>query len=157
MHAVDRGNEPIFQFKRDRFVRREHEFLDQLMRLIVLDPLQEDWLSLRIEPHFHFREIEIEGALLEALAPQQRSQFPGDVQTLAQLVVRPGLENRVGLAISQAARAADDGLREARAPRPTIRPNSMKTECVRRSTPGLRLQTPLLRRSGSIGMTRSGR
>src|SRR6266478_6289147 len=30
----------------------------------------------------------------------------------------------------------------------------MKTECVRRSTPGLRLQTPLLNRSGNIEITR---
>ena len=44
VHAVDRGNEPVLQFKRDRFVRREHEFLDQLMRLIVFDPLQPDRL-----------------------------------------------------------------------------------------------------------------
>ncbi len=115
MHAVERGNEPVLQFTRDGFVRREHEFLDQLMRLIVLDPLQKDWLSLRVEPHFHLREIEIERALLEALAPKERRQLPGDVQTLAQLVVRPGLQNRVGLAIGQAPRAADDGSREARA------------------------------------------
>jgi hypothetical protein len=71
--AIDRRDEPVLQLARDRFVRREHEFLDQLMRLVVLDPLEPDRLAPFVEPHFHFREIEVERAVLENAAAEERA------------------------------------------------------------------------------------
>ncbi len=122
VHAIDRGDEAIFQFPRHRFVGREHEFLDQLVRFIVLDSLQPDRLARFIEAHFHFREIEIERAGFETAPAQERRQFPGDVQAFAQLVLRRRLQNCVGLAIGEAARAANDGARETEIARPAILP-----------------------------------
>ena len=49
VNAVDRRDEAILQFTRDRFVRREHELLDQLMRFVVLDPLEPDRLAFLVE------------------------------------------------------------------------------------------------------------
>ena len=83
MHPVDRRDETVLQFARHRLVRREHEFLDQLVRFIVFDSLELDRLAFRIETHLYFREIEIERALVEALSAQERGQFPGDVQPFA--------------------------------------------------------------------------
>ena len=79
--AINGWNEPVLQLARDGFIRREHELLDQLMGLVVLDPLELDRLALRVEPHFHFRKIEIERALLETVLAQERRHFPGDVET----------------------------------------------------------------------------
>ena len=120
MDAIDRGDGPVLELARDGFVGREHEFFDQLVRFIVLDAFEEDRLALLVQPHFHFGKIEIERTLFETFLAQEGGQFPGHVQPFAQLVVRRGAKNRVGLAISQAARAADDRSGEAAALRAAV-------------------------------------
>ena len=120
MHAIDRGDRPILELTRHGFVRREHEFFDQLVRFIVLDAFEEDRLAFLVQPHFHLWKIEVEGSLLETLLAQKGGEFPGHMQPLAQLVVRRGAKNRVSLAISQAARAADDRSGEADALRSSV-------------------------------------
>src|SRR6516162_2299172 len=57
VNAVDCWNCELFQVSRHRFVCREHEFLNQLMRLIVLDALQSYWFALCIDPDFYLWKI----------------------------------------------------------------------------------------------------
>ena len=76
------------QLARDCFVSREHEFFDQLMRFIVLDSFEPCRFAVFVDIDFHFREIEIERALLESFAAQQRSELPRIVQSPAELAVR---------------------------------------------------------------------
>src|SRR6266513_4522959 len=71
MNPVNRGNGSVPQLARDRLVRGQHEFFNQLMRFVVLDPLQTNWPAVCINMHFYFRKIEIERAMLESLAAQQ--------------------------------------------------------------------------------------
>ena len=59
------------QLARDRFVGGEHEFFNQLMRFVILDALEPNRFAVFIEIHFHFREIEVERAMLESFAAQQ--------------------------------------------------------------------------------------
>ena len=58
------------------------------MRFIILDALETLWLASFIQPHFYFRKIEIERAMLESFLAQQRGEFPGNVQPLTQLIAR---------------------------------------------------------------------
>src|SRR4030095_6354486 len=60
VNAVDRRNRAMPELTPNRFIRREHEFFDQLMRFVVLDPFEPDRLVVGIVINFHFREIEIE-------------------------------------------------------------------------------------------------
>ena len=55
----------------DRFVRREHELLDQLMRFIVLNALQFYRFARWIDIYLHLWKIEIERAVLETFAAQE--------------------------------------------------------------------------------------
>jgi hypothetical protein len=100
VNSIDRWDGTVFQFARDRLVRREHELLDQLMRLVVLYPLHRDRLAFGVQPHFHFRKIEIERALLKTLLAQKRRQFPSHVESLAELVFGGRLQQRVSFAVS---------------------------------------------------------
>src|ERR1700719_211886 len=84
VNAVNCGERSMPQLTRDRFVRREHEFFDELMRFVVLDSLQPDGLAIGVDVNFDFREIEIERAVLETFTTQQRSEFPGSVQPTAE-------------------------------------------------------------------------
>ena len=84
MNAINRRDESVFQFAGNGFIRRQHEFLDQLMGLVVFDPFEPNRSAFRVQPHFHLWEIKIERALLETLLAQERGQFPGDVEPLAQ-------------------------------------------------------------------------
>ena len=83
MNTVDRRNGALFQFPRDRFIRGQHTFLDQLVRFVILDTLQLDRLAVLVQAHLYFWKIEIERAVFESFPPQQRRQFPGSVQLLA--------------------------------------------------------------------------
>ena len=125
--------------------------------------------ALVIEPDLHLREIEVERALAEAVFAQERSQHPRRAHRLRHLrkhgvaFVRHarrggghGLPagHRESLLVTQPRRAADDRARESA---PPIFPSAVKSsqaEKVSRSTPGFRVHTPLVRRSGSIGITR---
>ena len=71
MNAVDRRNSARLQLACDRFVRRQHELFDELMRFVILDPLQLHRLARVIQTHFYFGEIEVEGSVLKTFASQQ--------------------------------------------------------------------------------------
>ena len=71
MHAIDRRDRSVPQLARNRFVGREHEFFDQLMRFIVLDPLEPRRLAVSIDINFDLWKIEIERAVLEAFAAKK--------------------------------------------------------------------------------------
>ena len=99
VNAIDRRDCALFQFPRDRFVGREHEFFDQLMRFIVLDPLQSHRFALLVDADFHFREIKIERAVLEAFLAAETRRAPrrrADVRPTGRRAAT--LQNRVGLA-----------------------------------------------------------
>ena len=53
-----------------RFVRREHELFNQLVRFVILNPLQTNRLAAGVDVNFDLGEIEIERAMLEAFAAQ---------------------------------------------------------------------------------------
>ena len=95
--------------------------------------------------------------MFETLSPQQSRQLPGSVQTLAQLIAWMALSGWHKLLVREPSGAADYTSRKASRRNPSVAVELEKTEWVRRLTPGLRLDTPLLNRSGSIGITRSGR
>ena len=80
--TVDRWEEPVLDLAGDDFVRREHEFLDELVGDIVLDLLEPDGMALVIQPDLDLRKIEIERAGLETVLPQKRGQFPCGMQLL---------------------------------------------------------------------------
>ena len=70
VNAIDCWNCTLFQFPRHRFVCRQHEFFDQLMRFIVLDTLQSDWFAVCIDPDFYLWKIELQRAVFESFSPQ---------------------------------------------------------------------------------------
>src|ERR1051325_10636960 len=79
--AKDGRDETMLKLARDRFVGREHEFFDQLMRLVVLDSLETERAAARlIDDHFHLRKIEIERTVRKAALAQKGGEFPGCVQ-----------------------------------------------------------------------------
>ena len=65
--TINRRYKPVLQLGRDRFIGGQHELLDQLMGLVVLDPLEpERSAGFSIDDDFHFREIEVERAVGKA-------------------------------------------------------------------------------------------
>src|SRR6476619_5682161 len=70
VNAVDCCNCPLFQVSRHCFVCREHEFLNQLMRFIILDAFQSHWFALCIDPDFYLWTIQVQRAVLESFSPQ---------------------------------------------------------------------------------------
>ena len=121
VHAIDRGDGPVLKFARDRFVRREHELFDQLMRLIVFDPFEEDRPAFRVQSHFHFWKIEVERSVFETLSCAGGRQAPRPRWSRSlNWSLGGALKNGVGLAIGQAARAADDRSGETAALRAAI-------------------------------------
>src|SRR5262245_13659746 len=67
VNTINRWYEPVLQLGRDCFIRGQHELLDQLMGLVVLNPLEPKWSAgFSINDHFHFREIEVERAVGKA-------------------------------------------------------------------------------------------
>src|SRR5262245_26083810 len=70
VNPIDGRNGTLFQLPRDSFVCGQHEFLDQLVRFIILNSLQFYGVTLLIDPDFYLREIEVESAMLESFLPQ---------------------------------------------------------------------------------------
>src|SRR5512132_4407838 len=70
VNAIDYWNCAFFQFPRHRFVCRQHEFFDQLMRFIVLNALQSYWFALCIDPDFYLWKIKVQRAVFESFSPQ---------------------------------------------------------------------------------------
>src|ERR1700680_667517 len=71
MHAINRRNRALFQLARDRLIRGQHAFLDELVRFIVFNSLQLQWLAVCSDVYFYFRKIEIERSVLETSATKQ--------------------------------------------------------------------------------------
>src|SRR5437879_12194664 len=65
MHPINRRNRALLQLARDRLIRGQHAFLDELVRFIVFNSLQLQWRAVCIEMYYYFRTIEIERALLD--------------------------------------------------------------------------------------------
>ena len=84
--AVNGRDLAVPHFLRDRFIGREHKFLDELMRFVVFDALEFHRFAVRIDMHLYLRKIEIERAMLEPFSTEKRGKIPCDVQALAQLV-----------------------------------------------------------------------
>ena len=80
MDAINGGDRLILELASDCFVGGEHEFFDQLVRLVIFDPLETNGDTLFIQPQFHFREIKVERSVFESFLAQERREFPGCVQ-----------------------------------------------------------------------------
>src|SRR5213078_4555214 len=76
--------------------------------------------GLPVEDHFYFGEIEVERAMRETAAPKERGQFPGSVEVASELIVRRALQERIGLFVSEPARALDERAGETRATRRAV-------------------------------------
>src|SRR6266496_3470195 len=85
------------------------------MGFIILDSLEFHGIAVVIEPHFYFRKIKVERAMLESLLPQQLGEFPSDVQSFTQSIATRGLEIRVSLLVGKAVFAANHAAGKARA------------------------------------------
>src|SRR5215471_5160371 len=116
VNAVDCWNGALFQFPSYRFVCRQHEFFDQLMRFIVLDTLQSNWLAVCIDPDFYLREIKLQRAVFESFSPQQRGKLPSKMKPFAQLVARRGHQYPVCFFIRKPVGTPNHASRKARAP-----------------------------------------
>ncbi len=82
MDAVDGGAFQVEQAGGYGFVREEHEFLDQLMRNVVLDFFDTGNRTVFVETNFHFGKVEREGAGLEAAGSNGLSETMGAVKHL---------------------------------------------------------------------------
>src|SRR6202140_1734507 len=71
MHAINCRNRALLQLARDRLIRGQHVFFDKLVRFIVFNSLQLQWLAVCSDMYFYFRKIEIERAVLETSAAKQ--------------------------------------------------------------------------------------
>src|SRR5258708_29932836 len=71
MHSVNRWDRVLAQLARNSFVGRKHEFLNQLVRFVVLNALKPNWFAVLIDKNFHFRKIEIERSVLEPFSTEQ--------------------------------------------------------------------------------------
>src|SRR5262249_36561224 len=82
VYAIDRRDEAVLQVPPHRFVGRDHEFLDQLIRFVILDSFEpQRTTALAIDHHLDLRKIQIERAMSETPAAQERGQFPRRMQT----------------------------------------------------------------------------
>ena len=105
----------VFQFAGDEFVGEKHEFLDELVRNVVLHLLQPDRLTEFVETHLKLGKLEIERPGVKALAAQERGEIPGRVEFLSQGTGAAWpFQNGEGFLVGEPLRAANDGFREAR-------------------------------------------
>ena len=70
----------------NRFVGRQHEFLDELVGDVVVNLLDTDRFALLVEPDLDLGEIQIERAVREPLLAQLRCQPPHLFQLVRQFV-----------------------------------------------------------------------
>ena len=110
------GIEAVLELARDGFVGREHEFLDELMRFVVLDPLEAERA-----PVFRRRPLSPPGKSRssEPWAKRRRRRNEASSQAVCrrsrQFVVRRRLQDGEGFLVSEPLRALDQGARETRA------------------------------------------
>ena len=58
--AVERGLFAVLEFAGHQLVGEQHEFLDELVRDVVLDFFQANGAAVFIQPNFDFRKIQLE-------------------------------------------------------------------------------------------------
>ena len=87
--AVKAGPVAALEFERDDLVGQQHEFLDELVRDVVLGFLEMRGDAEVVDAHFHLGEIEIERALGEAAFAQHLRHGVERVEMLAERRRRP--------------------------------------------------------------------
>ena len=139
MHPVQRWQAVLARYPGDGLVGGEHELLDQLVALVLLDPFESVCVALRIDEDLYLGHVEIEAAVAHPLAAERGGNVPqtadpslevgeliaaqhrqgaarraglvgGRRRQAADLVEAVLLEKRVGLAVGQALAAANDGV-----------------------------------------------
>ncbi len=139
VHAVERGEFFAFGEAGEGLVGGEHELLDELVALVVLDALEAVGVALGVHEDLGLGHVEVERAVGHAVAAQARGEFPelahpalergellvgergegatggaglvfGREGELADGVERVGEEQGVGLLVGEALVAADDGV-----------------------------------------------
>ncbi len=88
MDPVEAGKVQAGNVTGDRFVGGQHELLDQLMRDVILNLLDRNRASILAEADLGFREIKIQGSLLEPLPAKGGRQLPHLFQFRGELGVR---------------------------------------------------------------------
>ncbi len=78
--AVDGRDLAAHEMGGDGLIGEEHVFLDQLVRHVVLDPVDAGHATVVVEPDLHLREIEFEGTILEPAAPDALGELMSLVQ-----------------------------------------------------------------------------
>src|SRR6266481_2436667 len=78
------------------------------MRVIVLDTLEPDGLTLLIEPEFYFWKIEVQCSVFEPFPTQQGCEFPGEVKLFTQLIARRRGQDGVCFLVREPVRTAND-------------------------------------------------
>ena len=106
--AVDRLDASPLDFLRDSLVGQQHEFLDQLVRHVVLHPAHLAQSALGIEQHLVLRHVEIQRARPEARLPQFLREAMGVVQHALDVAGRFATEDRHRLLIRKTAFRADN-------------------------------------------------
>ena len=101
--AVDRLDASPLDFLRDRFVGEQHEFLDQLVRHVVLHPAHFAQPTLVVEQHFVLRHVEIQRARTEARLSQFLREAMGVVQHTLDVACRFAAQDRHRLLVRKTA------------------------------------------------------
>ena len=70
MDPVDARNLQLADVLGDRFVRRQHELLNELVGNIIVDFLDMRRFSVLIEANFDFGKLQVQRTLREALLPE---------------------------------------------------------------------------------------
>ena len=115
MHAVDHralrraaALGPAFAAElRHAAVGQQHEFLDHLVRLLLLLEIDAQGLAVLVELEFHLLAVERDGAVLEPLCPQRLRQ-PVEGQHLFGIIPAARLDDLLRLGVGEAAVGVDD-------------------------------------------------
>jgi hypothetical protein len=103
----------VVEVSRNRFVREKHELLDQLVGFVgglFFNPVRS---ALGIEENAQFGEIQVEGALGEALPTKSRGEVPGAVKEAVEIVLGGTTEAEKGFGVCEAVAGVDDRAGEA--------------------------------------------
>ena len=106
--AMNRLDASPLDFLRDSLVGQQHEFLDQLVRHVVLHPAHLAQSPIGIEQHLVLRHVEIQRARPEARLPQFLRETMGVVQHALDVAGRFATEDRHRLFIRKTAFRADN-------------------------------------------------
>ena len=116
VNAINRRRALAHQARRHGFVGEQHVFLDQLVRHVVLVFLDAQNFSMLVQPDFHFRKIQLQRTILEALLADALGEFVRLMQHLLDGIVRRrALQNLQHLRVGEAALRMNDGGMKLRA------------------------------------------